>query len=72
MPFVVKPNLEGCPVILPKRKKEKEKSEKIEHMKQGLAENMTIAVLKQLLKDKGIALSRALSSKAKKGTCKKN
>ena len=41
---------------------EKEKNEKIERMKQGPAENMTIAVLKQLLKDKGIAFS----SKAKK------
>ena len=42
--------------------KEKEKKEKIERMKQGPAENMTVAVLKQLLKDKGIAFS----SKAKK------
>ena len=35
---------------------------KIERMKQGPAENMTIAVLEQLLNDKGIAFS----SKAKK------
>ena len=42
---------------------EEEKTEKIERMKQGPAENMTTAVLKQLgLKDKGIAFS----SKAKK------
>ena len=41
---------------------EKEKNEKIERMKQVPAKNMTIAVLKQLLKDKGIAFS----SKAKK------
>ena len=41
---------------------EKEKNEKTERMKQGPAEDMTIAVLKQLLKDKGIAVS----SKAKK------
>jgi len=40
----------------------KEKNEKIEYMKQGPAKNMTIAVLKQLLKDKGIAFS----SKVKK------
>ena len=40
---------------------ERKKNEKIERMKQGPAENMTIAVLKQLLKDKGIAFS----SKAK-------
>ena len=40
---------------------EKEKNEKIESMKQGPAENMTIVVLKQLLKDKGMAFS----SKAK-------
>ena len=45
-----------------KELEEKEKNEKIERMKQGPAENMTIAVLKQLLKDKGIAFS----SKAKK------
>ena len=42
---------------------EKEKTEKIERMKQGTAENMTIAVLKQLgLKDKGTTFS----SKTKK------
>ena len=41
---------------------EKEKNEKIERMKQGPAENMTIAVLKQLLRDKAIVFS----SKAKK------
>ena len=42
---------------------EEKKTEKIERMKQGPAENMTTAVLKQLgLKDKGIAFS----SKAKK------
>ena len=35
---------------------EKEKSEKIECMKQGPAENVTVAVLKQLLKGKGIAI----------------
>ena len=46
-----------------KEAEEKEKNEKIErNMKQGPAENMTVAVLKQLLKDKGIAFS----SKAKK------
>ena len=45
-----------------KEAQEKEKNEKIECMKQWPAENMTIAVLKQLLKDKGIAFS----SKAKK------
>ena len=45
-----------------KEAQEKEKIEKIERMKQGPAEDMTIAVLKQLLKDKGIAFS----SKAKK------
>jgi len=44
-----------------KEAQEKEKNEKIERVKQGPAENMTIAVLKQLLKDKGIAFS----SKAK-------
>ena len=40
-----------------KKAEEKEKNEKIERMKQGPAENMTVAVLKQLLKDKGIAFS---------------
>ena len=45
-----------------KEAEEKEKNEKIERMKQGPAENMTVAVLKPLLKDKGIAFS----SKAKK------
>lgn len=40
---------------------DKEKLEKIERMKQGPAENMSVAVLKQLLKDKGITFS----SKAK-------
>ena len=45
-----------------KEAEEKEKNEKIERMKQGPAENMIVAVLKQLLKDKGIAFS----SKAKK------
>ena len=45
-----------------KEAQEKEKKEKIERMKQGPPENMTITVLKQLLKDKGIAFS----SKAKK------
>ena len=43
------------------QKKSKEPTRK-KRMKQGPAENMTIAVLKQLLKDKGIAFS----SKAKK------
>ena len=43
--------------LKPKRKKSMKKC-----MKQGPAENMTIAVLKQLLKDRGIAFS----SKAKK------
>ena len=38
-----------------KEAQEKEKNEKIERMKQWPAENMTIAVLKQLLQDKGIA-----------------
>ena len=41
-----------------KEAEEKEKNEKIERMKQGPAENMTVAVLKQLLKDKGIALTQ--------------
>ena len=45
-----------------KEAQEKKKNEKIERMKQWPAENMTIAVLKQLLKDKGIAFR----SKAKK------
>ena len=40
-----------------KEAQEKEKNDKIECMKQGPAENMTIAVLKQLLIDKGITLS---------------
>ena len=40
-----------------KEAQEKEKNEKIERMKQWPAENMTIVVLKQLLKDKGIAFS---------------
>ena len=40
----------------------REKYEKYERMKQGPAKNMTIAVLKELLKDKGMAFS----SKAKK------
>ena len=44
-----------------KEAQEKEKNEKIERMKQGPAENMTVAVLEQLLKDKAIAFS----SKAK-------
>ena len=45
-----------------KEAQEKEKNEKIERMKRGPTENLTIAVLKLLLKDKGIAFS----SKAKK------
>ena len=45
-----------------KEAQEKERNEKLERMKQGPAENMTIAVLKQLLKDRGIAFN----SKAKK------
>ena len=40
----------------------RKKHEKYERMKQGPAENMTVAVLKELLKDKGMAFS----SKAKK------
>ena len=40
----------------------REKHKKYERMKQGPAENMTVAILKELLKDKGIAFS----SKAKK------
>ena len=41
-----------------KKAQEKEKNEKKERMKQGPAENMTIAVLKQLFrKDKGIGFS---------------
>ena len=45
-----------------KEAQEEEKNEKIECMKQGPAKNMTIAVLKQPLKDKGIEFI----SKAKK------
>ena len=46
-----------------KKPQEKERNEKLERMKQGPAENMmTIAVLKQFLKDRGIAFN----SKAKK------
>ena len=45
-----------------KKAQEKEKNENLERMKQGPTENMTIAVLKQLLKDKGITFS----SKSKK------
>ena len=44
------------------RSSKKGKHKKYELMKQGPAENMTVAVLKELLKDKGIAFS----SKAKK------
>ena len=40
----------------------REKYEKYERMKQGPAKNMTVAVLKEFLKDKGMAFS----SKAKK------
>ena len=40
----------------------REKHKKYERMKQGPAENMTVAILKELLKDKGIAFS----SKARK------
>ena len=43
------------------RKRQTEKDVKYESVKQGPAENMTAAVLKELLKDKGIAFS----SKAK-------
>ena len=41
-----------------KEVQEKERNEKLERMKQGPAENMTIVVLKQLLKDRGIALAQ--------------
>ena len=44
------------------RKRQKGKNKKYERMKQGPAENMTVAILKELLKDKGIAFS----SKARK------
>ena len=46
-----------------KETQEKERNEKLERMKQGPAENMTIVVLKQLLKDRGIAFE--VSKKAK-------
>ena len=44
-----------------------EKHEKYERMKRGPAENMTLAVLKELLKDKGTAFS---SKAQKKRTCR--
>ena len=46
------------------------RNEKIEHMKQGPAENMTIAVLKHLLEDKGIAFRS--KAKKKNETCNPN
>ena len=45
-----------------KKAQEKEKNE-IERMKQGPAENMTIAVLKQLLKGKGITQELQIQGK---------
>ena len=53
-----------------KKAQEKEKNE-IERMKQGPAENMTIAVLKQLLKGKGITQELQIQGKNASNTDKR-